>query len=281
MRRHGFSVGHVVKAACVILVLAVSVVLFVAPLWLTLVWATRSTADIFSFPPKLLPGSKLLANIEAANASIGLFRSFTISVLVTVVSVIGGVVLSTLAGYVFAKMRFPGRPALFGMVKATMVVPGQIIIVPLFVIMAKLGWIDTYYGLILPGLVPALGVFFMRASAQQSVPTELLEAARVDGAGELTIFARIAVPMLRPGMAALAILLAAHTWGELFWPMVLLRTQEKYTLPVALMGLIGDIQRQPYDQEMAGALFSIVPLTIVFLILQRYFVRGISLTGLK
>lgn len=231
-------------------------------------------------PTQTRAGPQLFANIEAVNDSVGIVRAFTNSVVVTLTSVIGGVMLSTLAGYVFAKMRFPGRPFLFGMVMATMVVPGQITVVPLFVTMVKLGWVDTYFGLILPGLVPALGVFFMRASAQQSVPTELLEAARIDGAGELRIFLRVAAPLLRPGMAALAILLAAHTWGELFWPMVVLRTQEKFTLPVALLGLIGD-ERHPYNQEMAGALFSIVPLVIVFLILQRHFVRGISLTGLK
>jgi len=263
-----------------VLVVTAAAAAFLAPLWWTLIWSTWHTDSIFSFPPKFLPGPDITSNFHNLQGSVNIIRAFANSVAVTVISVIGALAFCTLAGYVFAKMRFPARSVLFSLVLATMVVPGQITVVPLFVTMVRLGWVDTYQGLILPGLVPAIGVFFMRTSAQQGIPDEVIESARIDGAGELRIFASIVLPLLRPSLGALSILLCAGTWGALYWPLVVLRSPDMYTLPLALASLFGTAS-QPYDQMMVGSLMAVVPPLIFFFIMQRHFVRSITLTGLK
>lgn len=272
--------SHLASNIVLVLVVTAAVAAFLAPLWWTLIWSTWHTNAIFSFPPKFLPGPELASNFHNLQGSINIVRAFANSVGVTVVSMVGALAFCTLAGYVFAKMRFPGRSVLFGLVLATMVVPGQITVVPLFVTMVKLGWVNTYQGLILPGLVPAIGVFFMRTSAQQGIPDEILESARIDGAGELRIFGSIVLPLLRPSLGALSILLCASTWGALYWPLVVLRSQNMYTLPLALASLFGTAS-QPYDQMMVGSLMAVVPPLIFFFIMQRHFVRSITLSGLK
>lgn len=271
---------QILTNAVIVLLVSVAALAFLAPLWWTLIWSTWHTNAIFSFPPKFLPGTALKSNFDNLQGSVNIVRAFANSVGVTVVSIIGALAFCTLAGYVFAKMRFRARSALFGLVLATMVVPGQITVVPLFVTLVRLGWVNTYQGLILPGLVPAIGVFFMRASAQQAIPDEFIESARIDGAGELRIFASIVLPLLRPSLGALSILLCAGTWGALYWPLVVLRSQNMYTLPLALASLFGTAT-QPYDQMMVGSLMAVVPPLIFFFVMQRHFVRSITLSGLR
>lgn len=272
--------SQLVANTVMVLVVSAAAAAFLAPLWWTLIWSTWHTNAIFSFPPKFLPGSELKTNFDNLQGSVNIVRAFANSVIVTVVSIIGALAFCTLAGYVFAKMRFRGRSVLFGLVLATMVVPGQITVVPLFVTLVRIGWVNTYQGLILPGLVPAIGVFFMRTSAQQAIPDEFIESARIDGAGELRIFTSIVLPLLRPSLGALSILLCASTWGALYWPLVVLRSQNMYTLPLALASLFGTAS-QPYDQMMVGSLMAVVPPLIFFFIMQRHFVRSITLSGLK
>lgn len=266
----------------IVIVVGVSIAaaLFLAPLWWTVVWSNWHTDAIFSFPPKVIPGPDFTSNFHHLQGSVNIIRALVNSIIVTVASIVGALTFCTLAGYVFAKMRFAGRSVLFGLVLSTMVVPGQITVVPLFVTLVKLGWIDTYQGLILPGLVPAIGVFFMRSSVQQTIPDELIEVARIDGASELRIFARIILPLLRPSLAALSILLCASTWGALFWPLVVLRSPDMYTLPVALSTLFGTTTH-PYDQMMVGSLLTVVPPLIFFFLMQRHFIRSITRTGLR
>ncbi|HEY7416305.1 MAG TPA: carbohydrate ABC transporter permease, partial [Ktedonobacteraceae bacterium] len=196
------------------------------------------------------------------------------SLIVTGVSLLGALFFCSLAGFAFAKYRFRLREPLFYLLLATMAIPAQITAIPLFVLMVKLGWVDTYQGIIVPGLVPAFGVFLMRMSVQQAIPDEFLESARIDGANELRIFFQIALPNLLPYMAALAIFMFAASWGALFWPIIVLRSASMFTLPVALASIIGSYQ-QPYDQLLAGSLLSIILPLILFLILQRFFVKSL------
>lgn len=254
--------------------------LFALPLWWTIVWSTWHTDAIFSYPPKFLPGTKLGVNLADLQASFNIWRAFLNSVIVTVVSLVGALFFCSLAGFVFAKYEFRGKGVLFYIVMATMAIPAQVTAIPLFVLMVHLGWVNTYQGVIVPGLVPAFGVFLMRMSAQQAIPSELLEAARIDGANELRIFATVGIPSLLPHMAALAIFLFAGSWGTLFWPVIVLRSTNMFTLPVALSTLIGSYS-QPYDQLLAGSLLAIGPPLVLFLLLQRFFVRSISLTGFR
>jgi lactose/L-arabinose transport system permease protein len=262
--------------------LFVSVAFFIIPLWWTLVWGTWRTTEIFSFPPKFLPGPYLLKNLAELQERLGIWQAFWNSVFTTVVRLVGAVFLCSLAGFAFAKYRFRFKTVLFYLLLSTMAIPGQITVIPLFILMIKLGWVDTYQGVIIPGLVPAFGVFMMRMSAQETIPDELLEAARIDGANELRIFWRVALPNLMPSVAALSIFLFSGTWGMLFWPLIVLRTTAKFTLPVALATIMGGGSHQlPYDLLLAGSLLAVLPPLLVLLLAQRYFIKSLVATAFR
>lgn len=261
----------------VIVLLAVSA-LFLIPLWWNLVWATWSNSEIFAFPPVFLPGPYLLDNFARLQERVDIWRAFMNSVIVTSVTVVGACFFCTLAGFGFAKYRFRLRNFLFLLVLATFAVPGQITVVPLFIIMVRMGWVDTFQGLIIPGLIPSFGVFFMRVSAETAISDEMLEAARIDGANELRIFFQMGVPSLLPNIATLAILIFGGTWGSLFWPLIVLRSNEMFTLPLVLNSILGSYAN-PYDLLMVGALLMLLPPLILFLFMQRYFIKSIAISG--
>jgi len=159
-------------------------------------------------------------------------------------------------------------------------VPGQITVVPLFIIMVRIGWVDSFQGLIIPGLIPSFGVFFMRVSAETAISDEMLEAARIDGANELRIFFQMAIPSLLPSIATLAILIFGGTWGSLFWPLIVLRSNEMFTLPLVLNSILGSYQN-PYDLLMVGSLLMLLPPLILFLLMQRYFIKSVAISGMR
>lgn len=255
------------------LVIGLSLV-FLAPLWWAIVWATWHTSEIFSFPPKFLPGPYLLDNLSRLQYRLGIWRALWNSVVIVLLKIPPTLFLCSLAGYAFAKYRFRLRDAFFYILLATMAVPGQITAIPLFIMMIRLGWVDSYQAVVLPGLVPAFGVFLMRMSAEESLPNELLEAARIDGANELRIFLQVAIPNLLPSMAALSIFMFTGTWGALFWPLIVLRTTAKFTLPVAISSILGAYE-QPYDLLMAASLLALLPPLGLFLGAQRYFIKSL------
>ena len=259
-------------------VIAVLVVLgalcFVIPLWWSLVWASWHTGEIFSFPPKFLPGPFLFENLAILQERLGIWRVFGNSIMVTSLSLVGSTLLCSLTGFAFAKYRFRLRNGLFYILLATMAVPGQITAIPLFLLMLKLGWVDTYQAIILPGIVPAFGVFLMRMSAEESVPDELLEAARMDGANELRIFFQVALPLLLPSIGALTIFMFSGSWGSLYWPMIVLRSPNMYTLPVALSTIIGRLDA-PYHLQLAGSFLATIPPLLLFFATQRFFVKSL------
>lgn len=261
-------------------IVIIGVLIFIMPLWWSAIWATWNTGEIFSFPPKFLPGHYLWENLTDLQDRLNIWRVFLNSVVVTGLSLIGALFFCTLAGFAFAKYRFPFREVLFYVLLATMAVPQQITAVPLYTFMLDLGWVDTYQGAILPFLVPAFGVFLMRQAAQEAIPDELLDAARVDGANELRIFFRIVLPNLLPNVAALTIFLFALTWGQLFWPVIILRSSEMFTLPVALSAMIGT-QDQPYDLVLTGSLLAVLPPLLLFLALQRLFVKSVTFSSFR
>lgn len=256
--------------------------LFVIPLWWTLVWGTWHTAEIFSFPPKFLPGPYFLENIRDLQERLGIWGAFLNSGMITGLRLLGAVFLCALAGFAFAKYRFRFKNILFYLLLSTMAIPFQVTVIPLFIFIIKLGWVDTYRGVIIPGLVPAFGVFLMRMSAQETLPDELLEAARIDGANELQIFARIALPNLLPSVATLAIFLFSGTWGQLFWPLIVLRTTSKFTLPVALATIMGGGSHElPYDLLLAGSLMAVLPPLLILMFTQRFFIKSLVASSFK
>ncbi|WP_405804640.1 carbohydrate ABC transporter permease [Streptomyces sp. NBC_00210] len=265
------------RLAYALLILAVLISAF--PFYWTIVAASRSNADLAKVPPTLLPGSNLIHNfgavMEEADIGKALLNSFIVSGSITV----GTVLCCTLAGFAFAKLRFRGRGALLAVTVGTMMIPPQLGVIPLFMLIAELQWVNQLQAVILPGLVSAFGVFFMRQYLVQSLPDELIEAARVDGASTARIFWSIVVPIARPGMAVLGMLTFMAAWNDFFWPIVALSSQEP-TVQVALRQLGGGYV---HDQSviMAGTLLGTLPVLIVFGLLGRQIVGGIMQGAVK
>ena len=201
------------------------------------------------------------------------------SIIVAGVSVVLSVLISLLAGYGFAKYRFRGRNALFALMLVTIMVPIQVIMVPEYVIVSHLHLVNSYWSVILPGAAQAITIFMARQFLA-ALPDELVEAARVDGAGELQIFWRVIVPMSGPLIAVLTILTFVWRWNDFLWPLVALQSSDKFTMSVGLNSLNGAYSH-PWDQVMAVTLISMIPVIVVFLLFQRRFVQGIAESGLK
>lgn len=257
----------------VYLLLIVASVLSILPFLWMVISSTHATKDLFVTPLPVLPGGELWANLvrlqESINFSQVMLNSFVIAVIYTVFSAI----ISIMAGYGLAKFRFRGRGVLLGVVLVTMMIPMQVLLVPLFQMMASAGWIDSYQAVILPFLANAFGIFLMRQSFLD-FPDTLIEAARIDGASEFRTFYRIVLPVARPQIAALVIYTFISQWNAFIWPLLMLNTQDKYTVPVALNTMIG-LSRVDYSGLMLGSLLATLPLMILFLVFQKQFVSGL------
>jgi multiple sugar transport system permease protein len=199
-------------------------------------------------------------------------------ILVTIVTVIQ-VVTSIVGGYVFAKLRFPGREILFIGVISTLMLPGFLIQIPLFVMMAKVEWLNTYQAMIVPFLLTPFGIFMMK-QFMTGLPSEYIDSARMDGASETSVIWRIVFPLVKEPAAALAIFVFIQHWNELFWPLLVLRQREMFTLPLALFALNGDYNTV-FSLILAGATLAIIPVVIIYVWLQEHIIRGVTLTGLK
>ena len=260
-------------------ILAVALLVSAFPFYWTIVAASRSNADLAKVPPTLLPGPNLFRNFEAVmeEADIGkaLLNSFIVSGSITV----GTVLCCTLAGFAFAKLRFRGRGALLAITVGTMMIPPQLGVIPLFMLIAELQWVNQLQAVILPGLVSAFGVFFMRQYLVNALPTELLEAGRMDGASTFRIFWSIVVPIARPGMAVLGMLTFMAAWNDFFWPVIALVSSNP-TVQVALKNLgSGYVPDQAII--MAGTLVGTLPVIVVFVVLGRQIVGGIMAGAVK
>ncbi|GAA1956182.1 carbohydrate ABC transporter permease [Kitasatospora viridis] len=253
--------------------------LTVAPLYWLVMASTHSSHEIFTRPPKLLPGSDLGANLSHLQSSVGFGRVVFNSIALAVCYTLLGGVVCTLAGYGFAKYSFRGRGFLFSVLLLALVVPTQLTIVPLFKMMVDLGWLNTYQAVLLPNLALPFGIFLMRQS-MKSLPDELLQAGRIDGCGELSLFFRIALPTMRPALAALAMFLFLFQWNDFLWPLVVLRDPSSYTIPVALATLTGSSDVD-YGQLLTGTAVSAVPMAVLFLFLQKHFVSGMLAGAVK
>ena len=262
-------------------VLAIGVVVFAFPFYWLLVMATNSTSDILASPPRLVPGGQFLANFGKVTAGSDFVQAFVNSLVLTVISSAVQLFLASLAGYVFAKRRFPGRNALFSLLLATLIIPTGVSIVPSYQIYTNLGWIDSFLPLVVPSAVTAFGVFWMRQAAQSNVPDELVDAARMDGAGFMRTFWSVALPCMRPSLVAFGIFQVMWTWNDYLWPLLVLNSPDKFTLPVALQQLTGNYGATDYSVVMAGTLVAIVPLLILFLILRRTVLENAASGALK
>jgi multiple sugar transport system permease protein len=231
----------------------------------------------FQYPPTWIPDPFSLDNFREVWTIVPFGRYLFNSLFVAVCITIGEVLTSSLAAYAFARLRFPGRDAMFLMYLATLMIPGQVTIIPNFILMRYLGWINTYEGLIIPTAFTAFGTFLLRQYFL-SIPRELEEAARVDGASYFQVWSRIIMPLASPAIATLAVFSFMGAWNSFLWPFIMVSTSEMRTLTVALRSFQTDYGTE-WGLMMAGSLIAMLPMVVIFLAAQRYFVRGIATTG--
>lgn len=264
----------------VYVVLAAGLVLLCGPFLWMLVGSVRPEAELRQVPPTFIPDSLTFDNYRELFTRLDFPTYFFNSVVVATVITLGNMLFCSMLGYALAKLDFPGRRTMFAVVMAMLMVPGMVTFIPLFVLVSNLGLTNTYAGLILPWLAGPLGVFLMRQFIS-GLPDELLEAARIDGASELRIFARVVMPLCGPALATLGILTFLASWNNFLWPLVVAQTEDKYTLPVAVALYAVGQNSTDYGLLMAGAVVTVLPMIALFIALQRYFVQGIAVTGLK
>jgi lactose/L-arabinose transport system permease protein len=260
--------------------LGVGALVTLYPFYWTLTAATLTESEIFKSPPRLLPGDEFLVNLRALSESAPFIRALLNSIFVATVTTVSTVFLSALAGYAFAKFRFRGRNLMFVVVLGTLMLPTEIMIVPLFIIMLQLGWVDSYAALIVPYLVTGFGVFLMRQQ-MMGFPNDLLDAARIDGNGELGTFFRVVLPNMKAACAALGIVTFMSQWGNFLWPLVIISTPEKFTYPLMLSSLVRQGGAVEYAPVMVAAVIGLVPLVLLFFFFQRYIVSGVFGGSLK
>ena len=248
-----------------------------------LVWMVSASlmrrGEASEFPPPFFPAHPTLANYRDLFERLALGRAFANSLIVSVAATLGVLLVDSMAGYAFAKLRFRGRERVFRALLAALVIPAPVAMLPLFLMLREARLVNSYAGAVLPSLAGIVGIFLIRQFAR-GIPEELLEAARVEGAGEWTIYRKIVLPLLRPVLATLAIITFLATWNDFVWPLVVLTDESRYTLPVALAGLVGE-HSADIELMMAGAVLTVLPVLLLFLALQKQYVEGITLGGVK
>jgi multiple sugar transport system permease protein len=268
--------------------LTVAAVVSLAPLLWMMASSLKTGGDIIARPFSFDPGQLTLQNFRAMLDTIPIGTGFRNTAIVVLVK--GGLTMlfCPMAGFAFAKYDFPGKRLLFGTVLATLMLPTLVLLIPLLLEMSQLGWVSTFPALILPGAIDAFGIFWMR-QVIMSIPDELLDAARVDGAGELRIFASIVLPVIRPGLAALGVLTFINIYNDFVWPVVAVNDEQHQTLQVMLSALAQNIRSgqlgadwtSVWGQLLAASTVAAIPVLVVFIVLQRHLIKGVMAGSLK
>ena len=275
-RRHRTPAGVIITHLCLI----IGVLLSLFPFYWLFVMSTSTTGEIFGYPPRLVPDSHLVENVKNVLANVDLWSAMLNTLIVCVLLAFLVIVFDSLAAFAFAKYDFPGSRALFGILLVTFLLPGSLSLVPSFVLMSKLGWVGGLQALIVPGAANAFGIFLLRQFATSAIPSELVESARMDGAGFFRTWWTLAIPMLRGGLAFLGIFTFVTAWNDYVWPLIVLVNPRQQTLQVALSTL-NSIYGTDYGMVMAGALISVIPLIGIFLIGSRHFIANIAAGAVK
>lgn len=262
------------------LVLTLIGLFWIFPFFWMVLGSLKTQREIMRIPPTFLPKSPTLGNFARWFTDLDFGTFFTNSIIVAVITTLGNLVFCSMVGYALAKIDFAGKKILFALVMVTLMVPSVATFVPLFVIITNLHMLNTYLSLILPFLTQPLGVFLMR-QFMMSIPDALLEAGRIDGAGELRIFFQIVLPQCKPPMATLAVLTFLSSWNNFLWPLVAAQSNKMYTLPVALSLYSTGQQATDYSILLAGAVLVIAPILLLFIFLQKYFIQEVTMSGIK
>ncbi len=261
-------------------VMGAGLVLVVIPFVWMVVSSFKPEAEVRAVPPTWWPESLTTDNYAQLFTALDFPTYFTNSAIVAVTVAAGNMVFCSMLGYALAKLAFPGKKIVFGLVLGTLMVPGVVTFIPLFVLTTNLGLANSLPGMILPFLAGPFGVFLMRQYIV-TIPDELIQAARVDGAGELRIFFSIVLPLCGPAVATLGVLTFLTSWNNFLWPLVIATSEDKYTLPVALALYSVGQNATKYGLLLAGSVVVVLPVLLVFLVLQRRIMQGIAMTGIK
>jgi multiple sugar transport system permease protein len=280
MARSSSREGSVRTPGWLYAVLTVGLFLVVLPFLWMLVSSFKPEPEVRAVPPTWWPETITMDNYDRLLTQLDFRTYFLNSVIVALTVTVGNMVFCSMLGYALAKLSFPGKRLLFAIVLGTLMVPGVVTFVPLFVLTTRMGLSNTLVGMILPFLAGPFGVFLMRQYIS-GLPDELIQAARIDGAGELRIFSSVIMPLCGPALATLGILTFLGSWNNFLWPLVIAQTEDKYTLPVALaLYAVGQNATQ-YGLLLAGSVVVVVPVLAIFLLMQRHIMQGIAMTGIK
>ncbi|MEO0028172.1 MAG: hypothetical protein RJB45_213 [Pseudomonadota bacterium] len=262
------------------LLVGLGALIMLAPFYFMFVFATHSKADIFTLPPPLLPGTSFFDNLKILTEKIPFWNSLGWSLYIALASTALTLVFCSMGGYAFAMFEFKFKKPLFILVMGTMLIPSFLSMIPTFMIMDLLGWIDQPHALYIPGAASAFGIFLMRQFVMSSIPKDLIEAARMDGCSELGIYARIVLPLLQPALGTLGLITFIASWNNFIGPLVVMRSPEMYTLPLALRSM-----QSPVDTEwgalMAGSAIATVPLLILFAFSSKRLIEGLTTGAVK
>jgi multiple sugar transport system permease protein len=277
--KSGYKVWHYFQVILIHLFIYALAILTIVPfVWMVLT-SFKDIADIFTYPPKWWPEVFHFENYTNAFKAAPFGRFYLNSILVATLVTLGQLITCSMAAFAFARLKFKGRDVLFYIFLGTMMIPYNVTMIPSFMILYWLGWIDTYYALIVPGLASAFGTFLLRQFFM-TIPRELEEAAYIDGASRFLVLRRIIVPLAKPALATLAIFTFMGVFNDFIWALIVLNSEEMYTVQLGL-AIFRDRYVTQWDLLMAGSVTAVLPILIVFFFAQRYFIKGITLSGLK
>jgi len=265
---------------CVYIIVVSGAVLMITPFLWMVSTAIKSESQIFAWPPQWIPIPAHFENFVKMWGVASFANYFLNSWIVAGIGTIVVLFFGSLAGFAFAKYEFPARDIIFMIILTTLMIPGQVTLIPVFLIVKTLGWLNSYPGLIVPGLANVFALFLMR-QFMQTIPNDLLDAARIDGCSEFRIYGQIILPLAKPIIATLGIFVFMGYWNDLFWPLIIISQDKMKTLQLGLSLLKTGYGTTRWNILMAGTTLGSVPIIIVFLFLQKFFIQGIALTGLK
>ena len=280
MQTKGDQPGVITKVLYYVFLIT-GAIISVFPFYWMFVIGSNGRGAATRIPPVVTIGDQFVENFQRALSKTEFWTAILNSVMISSAVTLSVLLFCSLAGYAFAKYEFKFKRTLFIFVLGTLFVPTQLSVLPTYVIMAKLGWIDTYYAVIVPAMVNAFGIFWMRQYISSAVNSELLEAGRIDGAGHLRIFSKIVVPIITPAYATLGIFTFMNTWNDFFWPFVVLKDRSRYTIQIALQQLFHTRDGLDYGMILSATFMATLPLLIVFLLFSRWFIAGLTSGAVK
>jgi multiple sugar transport system permease protein len=273
------SVRRVTASTMIHTALIAGAVATVIPLLWMLSASLMPAGEASAFPPRLVPSRITLEHYTSLFTRLNLGRAFANSILVALIATFASLLFNSMAGYAFAKLEFRGRDRIFAVLLASLAIPAQVAMLPLFLMLKSVGLVNTYVGVLIPYMATIYGIFLVR-QFMGSVPDDLLHAARIDGASELRIYWSVILPLARPVLATLAIFTFMSAWNDFMWPLIILTDDDKYTMPVAVASLVGE-HAQDLELMMASSVITVIPVLALFFVLQKQYIAGLMAGGVK